>query len=61
MHYKVMVQAAEYRTMFLQEQAAAAALASNNDKEKIQQQLLKVQEHSDMYKRLHTLSREESR
>ena len=53
MRYKVMSQATDYRTMFLQEQAAAAALASDAKKEDTLQLLLQAQEGSDMYKRLH--------
>jgi hypothetical protein len=39
--------------MFLQKQAAAAALESDEKKEDILQRLLRAQERSDMYKRLH--------
>jgi hypothetical protein len=39
--------------MFLQEQAAAAALAGKDDKETILHRLIKAQERSDMYRRLH--------
>jgi hypothetical protein len=53
MRYQVMSQASEYRTMFLHEQAAATALDSDEDRETILQRLLKAQERSDMYKRLH--------
>jgi hypothetical protein len=53
MRYKVMAQALEYWTMFFQEQAAAAALESNDDKEAILKRLIKAQERSEMYKRLH--------
>jgi hypothetical protein len=48
-----MAQASEFRTMFLQEQAAAAALASDGDKEVILKRLIQAQERSDMYQRLH--------
>jgi hypothetical protein len=48
-----MSKASEFRKMFLQEQAAVAALAGDEDKEKILERLLKAQEHSDMYQRLH--------
>jgi hypothetical protein len=51
--YNVMSKASEFRMMFLQEQAAAAALNSDDPKEKILERLIKAQERSDMYKRLH--------
>jgi hypothetical protein len=48
MRYKVMAQASELRTMFIQEQAAAA-LVSDGNKEVILKRLLQAQERSDMY------------
>jgi hypothetical protein len=53
MRYKVMSQASEYRSMFLHDQAAAAALESNDNKEASFKRLIKAQEQSEMYKRLH--------
>jgi hypothetical protein len=51
--YQVIAKASEFRKLFLQEQAAAAALAGDEDKERILERLLKAQERSDMYRRLH--------
>jgi hypothetical protein len=48
-----MMAAADFRRMFLEEQAAAAALHSDDSKEKILQCLIKSHERSEMYKRLH--------
>ena len=51
--YKVMISAADIRRMFLEEQAAAAALLCDEGKDKILKRLIKAQERSEMYKRLH--------
>jgi hypothetical protein len=51
--YRVMIAAADVRRMFLEDQAAAAALNSDESKEKILKRLIKSQERSEMYKRLH--------
>ena len=51
--YTVMSKATDYRAMFLHEQAAAAALSSDVAKEKILKGLIKSQDRSEAYKRLH--------
>jgi hypothetical protein len=51
--YKIMMAANNFRRMFLEDQAAAAVLNSNDSKENILKCLIQAQERQEMYKRLH--------
>jgi hypothetical protein len=58
--YKVMIAAANIRRMFFEDQAAAAALTSDEGKEKTLQRLIKSEERSEMYKKLHYVFKPEN-
>jgi hypothetical protein len=48
-----MSKSSDFRRMFLEEQVAVVALNSQEDRDHILKRLIKAQERSDIYKRLH--------